>query len=319
MVNDEELRRIIEERKAQQQLEAERIFKEHERQKALLAQFNGDRIEIRNGQVVVVREQLLAELPADEAFKVLAVASGSTIGLLPRGTAFVNYQPLQAQFLIERSPDILQIKAPFMRRPMRLSMPWQYFLFRFKRNRPNVQGVLWQLEIADLFWSRNRISSLSERGVVIAPLPNIDQSTGSICFGMTIPPSNLPLHERIDNMVDGFYATESEFNGDLGWNMPWEYSKQIYNTLRDAHGAEEVIQSAYQQGYSLWAEDSRTDKTCYMKWSEWSDPPNGFARLDRFMPREEQNDNQPSGMSARDANTQAVSLLRQKGGTTEWR
>lgn len=287
---------------------------------------DGDTIELRKGVLVVVRKQVLALGTIDDLQLALA-ASGEaapgeeSFGRLPKGTVFLNVTPTMHTFIIEREPDLYAIKTEFMRRPLRLAMPWQYFLLRVTRKRPNVLGVGWGLDTSYLFWSPKRLTTLRNPPAVLAAMiPNISQENASICFGNTMPDSNLPLYERLDNIVDGFYAPESTFNGDLHWNMPRRY--QVAVAQHAAIGVAQPFDHIL-RGYSTWATESRQDKTVFLKWEDWREPVYPFRNMTAYIMPEEggglpQFANQPNAENVQRSQERVVRELRQRKGVTSW-
>lgn len=287
----------------------------------------GDHVEMRNGRLLVIREQIMAELPLSTGLAALQenfiISAQPSIGLLPRGTAFLNVMPTRMTYLIVREPDLYSIKTTFMRRPLRIALPWQYFFLDFLRNKPNTHGVPWAFNAGYLFWSRNRISTLHDRRIIGGLIPNVTPENGSICFGVTMPASDLPIHERADNIVDSFYSPESEFNGDLKWGMPKRYVS-FYRKAIEERGHE--IRTKEQQnefialGFAKWAEESRLDRTVYMQWEDWANPTYGYLALTNYMAPEFVITNDEAAAettAAREGQMHAgvVGAIRQKAGT----
>lgn len=102
-----------------------------------------------------------------------------------------------------------------------VSMPWQYFVFRFIREEtPNPYNIEAQFESVKLFWANKRIETINDY-VYRALVPNLG-GDNAVCLGDVYPDSNEPTWKRIEETVANFY--ESYFNADLGWEVPYNWS-----------------------------------------------------------------------------------------------
>lgn len=137
-----------------------------------------------------------------------------------------------------------------------VAMPWQYFHFQFRRANPNQYGIEASFETLRLYWAFDRIEN--HHSYVFRPLlPNVDDSS-IVCLGEVYPESTKSTVSRIEEVVANFY--ESDFNGDLGWNIPYSWDSRL----------EYAIDGTYSQvgeePEGIWVRETKKSMLCYLDW-----------------------------------------------------
>lgn len=219
------------------------------RPKGAVATATKNRLILEGDSVVLIKEDVLSKMTLKAFFEAFVHESKPQFdGLLPSGTRFVQRSGDIVRFLVELEPSIQTVRQVGTKAAHQVALPWQYFYFAFKAQGPNKANVLWTAQDVRVFWMRNRYRTQENTLAIYARLPNIYQNSGKICFGNTAPDSTLPLHERIEAVINDFFAPESEFNGDLGWNLPYAYTN-----FRD------------------WAKASKDDPLCFLHWMDFTE------------------------------------------------
>jgi len=114
-----------------------------------------------------------------------------------------------------------------------VAMPWQYFIFRVEDAEPNTLGIEKHINTVQLLWAKERLTS-RDAPVSVAQIPNVDDSA-YICLGDAFPQSDMPIADRIDEIMSTFYSELSTFNHDLGWHTPYgndETDTWVFQTQR---------------------------------------------------------------------------------------
>ena len=126
-----------------------------------------------------------------------------------------------------------------------ISIPWTYWRYDFQA--PNDgRNDNWQQVNSRVFWAREEATTLDSM-LGRALIPNCGPE-GSICYGTTAIPANIPLGPRIDRLVHSFYATT--FTHDSGTGSPWG---------SETHSAT----------WNRWAVESREDPHAWRRFPEW--------------------------------------------------
>ncbi len=100
-----------------------------------------------------------------------------------------------------------------------VAMPWQYFIFTAAKAPPNSYSIDQNLIDVKLLWALERFSSYSDP-LFRAQIPNVDEYA-VVCLGDLFTESNIPVADRIEEIVASFYTGHSRFNHDIGWNLPY--------------------------------------------------------------------------------------------------
>jgi len=174
------------------------------------------------------------------------------MGIIPKTTHFLywdesNPQDKRALILSELAPGVRRCR--YDRRAYTLSIPWTYFLYQFRTGNDPLRPGAWAASDNRVFWAREQITSLDSQ-IGRALVPNCN-AQGSICYGNTGVPVNLPLAARVDRLTHEFYATT--FMHDSGAGSPW--------------GSETGSTS-----WARWHEESRNDPVAWQRFPEWGLP-----------------------------------------------
>jgi hypothetical protein len=187
--------------------------------------------------------QIVREIDSDEFLKL--ISQGQPVSddalPLPEHCRWFFKTDYTLNFVIELKPAILPIKHVNWRRAYKVAFPWQYFVLSFTRDAPT--NSYWHMGNPHLGWSQNRIYSLTEYGLSRPDLPNVYEDGYDICVGTTAPESTLPPEERVTEFISGFFSEGSQFNDDLDWHYPGEYTS-----------------------IAEWARDSKANSRCWMNW-----------------------------------------------------
>lgn len=210
-------------------------------------------LEIENGLVRRVDRIVSEALPLEELLPHLAVPQNDIVLFHPRSAIFTArrkvMQTTEMSFLCELGPGRRTITK--LDRTYDLSMPWTYFIFSFASNNPEASS--WSLNNRRVFHAPQRVTTTGDR-LWAAFLPNVDDHA-NICFGSTGVPTDLPLAQRVDQMVDTWYLTE--FNNDMhaGRVHPLPFNGSLPN------------------GWRLWVEATREHGgSAFLQFPEWTAP-----------------------------------------------
>lgn len=146
-----------------------------------------------------------------------------TLFPLPKGTHMIHYDPgtHTTVMSIEIPPGVKTVTLD-EGESYQLAMPWTYMILSFQGIDPT-EDINWVMGEPLLYWSPKRIDDMN--GILYVPrLPNVYESA-RICLGSTAPESTGSLRDRVDTLTADFFSEESEFNKDLGWNIPYAYTQ----------------------------------------------------------------------------------------------
>lgn len=203
-------------------------------------------IEITDDRVRMREEATSADVSL-EVFQSLMNGAGRgqhfSTGILPRNCiAYVEEPGIATYYVVELPPDFHFIKTSNMNVGVKVAMPWQYFIFVVTREADYNRNYL---SATYVYWKKTALTEPLTRDLLPARVPNID-GDALVCFGTTIPESDLPMTERINTIVNEFYSPGSLFNDDIGWNLPSSYVT-----------------------FLEWASASQENPMCWQNWPEW--------------------------------------------------
>ena len=205
-------------------------------------------IEIHGSLVSYVKKEILYQADIKDVFPLQSIKP-ITLPTLPRTVVFAHFDesnPMSKMLLMlaEIPPGIRNIRK--RNRRYRLGMPWTYFWFVATTAR-DINEPRWNLEFWRIFHAKDRYEDEKTK-LIPARCPNV-YSDGRICWGTAGAPGNIPLCDRIDELVTNWYI--SEFNGDLDGSVP------LPN---------------HANNYLEWVTKTREDPTWWKSWSDWTDP-----------------------------------------------
>jgi len=155
------------------------------------------------------------------------------------------------KFLCELPPALRSITKSGRR--YRLAMPWTYFIFGFRTSEDGSRGEHWAMEEDRVFHTNQKVTSLDSR-LWTAFLPNV-YTDGRICFGSTGADVAVPLSDRVDTLVNGWYL--SNFNNDVHANRPHPLPFNARLPL----------------GWRAWVDaTTRLGASAWTTFPEWSEP-----------------------------------------------
>ena len=207
-------------------------------------------IEIEGTLARIVERNVIRSAALEDFLPLLENRPPTTIANLPRGTVAIHQDlstsPERMAVLIEMRPQIrvLHDKPGYGAdvRDYRVALPYTFFYFTMQR----ITGVeTWDLAEQCAFHSRHQYSGL-DMPLIPALLPNV-YSDGRICFGNTGNNPQQPLHERIDEIVNGFY--QSNFDS----------SHHIRDHAYPFGG----------QSFKRWVTKTEANPNCWQEFPEW--------------------------------------------------
>lgn len=213
-------------------------------------------LRITGGLVEQVDERILRTGTLTELLPHLETRSRQQM-FLPRSAIATDYDPTNPEthnilFLCELPFGIKRIRK--LDRRYAVAMPWTYFLFGFNRGSRSRHDSDWMLTTRMVFHSPEQINNMDQR-LWVAFLPNVDEHA-NICFGSTGVDPGLPLHRRVDALVNEWYLTE--FNHDLlsGRQHPFPHWNEHPNIA---------------QCFRRWvAETAEHGPTTFLNWPEFA-------------------------------------------------
>lgn len=207
------------------------------------------RIEIEGGVQRTIEYSVTSEVPLAAVLAHVERVPRVLTPVLPRSTVAVAWDESDSaqkrmEILLEMPPGIRTITYQGREGDVnhRLMFPWTYFLFTLSTANSD-RNTEWMIGTHRVYWSQRRITNLQEGRLMPARMANIYED-GRICFGGTAPDASLPLADRLDTIVNQFYA--SNFNRDLTLRYPGDY-----------------------RNFAAWAAASAATPTAWQNWDNW--------------------------------------------------
>lgn len=170
------------------------------------------------------------------------------VGALPKTAKFLYYDesnPDRKRMIVLAELEPGRRSCRYNNRRYDLSIPWTYWRYDFQA--PNdARNDNWQQVNSRVFWAREEAVNLTSP-LGKALVPNCGPE-GSICYGTTAIPANIPLGPRVDRLVHSFYATT--FTHDSGTGSPWGHETRSTS-------------------WNRWALESRDDQHAWRRFPEW--------------------------------------------------
>jgi hypothetical protein len=189
-------------------------------------------LEIEGNLVREVTRTVGAEMRLDQFLPLIETRMPVILPTLPKNSVrAINYNATNPNnvtlaLLVEVPPRIINLNM--VGDIHRLSIPFSRWIMLFHNSSGDPTNTAWTFDEYYLFWAKQPFTAPDTYDMRPAMLPNIYRDSGSICFGSTGGRADQTIADRIDQIVNEFYATE--FNHDLtirfpnGWSGfgPWE-------------------------------------------------------------------------------------------------
>lgn len=166
-----------------------------------------------------------------------------------------NLDAQQLEVLIQVEPSVRSISVRRTRTfgagapdtQYRVSLP--YLLFIFTATTSDQAGLMWDINEYRVFNANAPLTSLDQK-VCAAMLPNV-YSDGRICFGNTGVAAGMPLHDRLNAIVNQYYLTSFDTS----------------HHVRDYY----LPYGAGNNEFEPWVEHTAEDPNCWRSLPEWTE------------------------------------------------
>lgn len=208
------------------------------------------RMEIEGGVARTIEYTIASEVALAELLKHVERTPKVTTPVLPASTKLLSWDESNPRLktlevLLELPPATrgIRFRGNQGTATHQVMLPWTYFRFIASTGRADDRG--WELGTYQAFWSKTRINNLATARLLVAKLPNVYED-GRICFGSTAADSTLPLGDRLDTIVNGFYV--SDFNRDLTIRRPGGY-----------------------RNFAAWVAATNRNPNGWVDWEDWTE------------------------------------------------